>query len=537
MQTARTTDEKCPRFPCPCRAALRFPYVTYVVAFDREAVAFALREIGVDSGEEYLEKIVQVSFELPTVSDASLSSFITQGIDSLLTKYKPAHFDMHRFGNLFHSGFRSNFTSVRHVRRFLNGLEFSLSLIGQEVDGVDIIGIESLKTFYPRAFDAIRKNKELFAGHNDRLSGDNNSSKYKAELDKVLVPTKEMNDALKDLLSELFPKFESAYSSSRTIYGAEWETEWAKAYRVASTRYFDAYFQLTLGPSEISVAEVSNILLEGSDEAKCVARFQKFKEQGKLKAATDSLRFRLQEVTLRDFPVLLSALVRTGDIASEEGAMLAGQIPEYWHVRWAIFDVLDQIPSPDRPKVLQDIAGRNLAPKTMVNLVSMIAELRRQKNKYEEFTDEKLNLIKQAVAQRIKNAAANGEISEKSDNLSASLYAWRQWGDAKEAESFVQSVTATDEKLVSFLNNFIYKTNSAALSDKVVTVTNRLAMMQLSESLDLNALYGRLSQMKIQKLDEADRNVAAFALEQITKMHEKGLTPEQFDHNLSRPAK
>lgn len=56
-------------------------------------------------------------------------------------------------------------------------------------------------------------------------------------------------------------------------------------------------------------------------------------------------------------------------------------------------------------------------------------------------------------------------------------------------------------------------------------------MMQLSESLDLTALYGRLSQMKIQKLDEADRNAAAFALEQITKMREKGLTPEQFDHS------
>jgi len=62
----------------------------------------------------------------------------------------------------------------------------------------------------------------------------------------------------------------------------------------------------------------------------------------------------------------------------------------------------------------------------------------------------------------------------------------------------------------------------SADSNKVVTVTNRLAMMQLSESLDLIALYGRLSQMKIQKLDEADRNVAAFEPEQITKMREMG---------------
>jgi predicted KAP-like P-loop ATPase len=127
----------------------RFPYVTYVLAFDRSAVASALQGIGVDSGEEYLEKIVQVSFELPAISEATLTAFITEGIESLLAKYKPAHFDTHRFGNLFHTGFRSSFRSVRHVRRFLNGLEFNLSLIGEEVNGVDIIGIEALKTFLP----------------------------------------------------------------------------------------------------------------------------------------------------------------------------------------------------------------------------------------------------------------------------------------------------------------------------------------------------------------------------------------------------
>jgi len=111
----------------------RFPYVTYVLAFDRTAVAAALQTIGVDSGEEYLEKIVQVSFDLPAISDSTLSAFITQGIDSLLAKYKPPQFDMRRFGNLFHGGFRSSFASVRHVRRLLNGLEFSLSLIGNDL--------------------------------------------------------------------------------------------------------------------------------------------------------------------------------------------------------------------------------------------------------------------------------------------------------------------------------------------------------------------------------------------------------------------
>jgi hypothetical protein len=509
----------------------RFPFVTYVLAFDRAAVVTALHTIGVDSGEEYLEKIVQVSFDLPAISEATLTSFITQGIDTLLAQYKPAQFDMHRFGNLFHTGFRRSFASVRHVRRFLNGLEFSLSLIGQEVNGVDIIGIECLKTFYPRTFDVIRNNKELFAGHIDRLTQDRGPSEYRKKLDELLSPTNELNDTLKDLLSELFPKVEYAYSVSHTMHTHPSETEWDKTYRVATSRYFDAYFQLTLAPSEVSVAELSELIRDCGQEAKCFARLQGIKEQGKLKATMDSLRFRLQEVRSEDFPSLFGALIRAGEISSEAGAIFAGQIPEYWHVRWAIFDILDQIPARKRPGIFREIAQRVLAPKTMVNVISLIEELRRKEGKYQEFTDDELAASKAAVAQRIKTAAASGEISETPESLSVLLYAWRQWGSPAEAAAYVQSMTDTDEKLVKFLNKYIYQTHSAAMSDKVMTTHNMLAMKQLSESLDLNALRERLSHIDLQKMKDEDRDVVKLALGQMDSMHEKGFTPEQFDNS------
>jgi predicted KAP-like P-loop ATPase len=90
----------------------RFPYVIYVLAFDREAVAEALKGLGVDSGEEYLEKIVQVSFDIPPISEASLTSFITSALDALFAEYHPAHFDSGRFGNLFHAGLRKSVSAM-----------------------------------------------------------------------------------------------------------------------------------------------------------------------------------------------------------------------------------------------------------------------------------------------------------------------------------------------------------------------------------------------------------------------------------------
>jgi hypothetical protein len=509
----------------------RLPYLTYVLAFDRSAVAAALQEAGVSSGEEYLEKIVQVTFELPAISNATLSSFITQGIDSLLTQYKPASFDSHRFGNFFHGGFRSTFGSVRHVRRFLNGLEFGLSLIGHEVNGVDIIGIEALKTFYPRTYDVVRNNKELFAGHVDPLTKELGAPDYRKKLDEVLIPTKELNGNLTNLLIDLFPKIEYAYSLDHTMYVDRSETEWEKTFRVATARYFDLYFQLTLAPSEVSVAELSRLIHECSNESKCSASLRKITGQGKLKATMDSLRFRLQEVRPENLPALLGALIGTGDIAGESGAVFAGQIPEYWHVRWAIFDVLDRIPAGDRPGVLLEIARRVFAPKTMVNVISLIEEVRRKEKKYEEFTDTQLTALKNAVAERIKNATASGEIPAVPEALSALLYAWRQWGNPAEAGVYVQSLTDTDDKLARFLNRFIYQTHSAALNEKVMTTHNKLAMKQLSESLDVNVLRERLSHVDLQPMNDENRDVIKFTLEQLEQMHEKGFTPEQFDNS------
>lgn len=508
----------------------RLPYVTYVLAFDRTAVANALKELGIESGEEYLEKIVQVSFELPPISEATLSSFLTQGLDALLAKYKPAHFDAHRFGNLFHSGFRGCFDSVRHVRRFLNGLEFSLGLIGHELNGVDIIGIEALKTFYPRTFEALRSNKALFSGHVDSMTKELGAPEYVKKVNEALVPTNELNENLKSLLIELFPKVEYAYSPSHTIYTHHSENEWEKFYRAATQRYFDAYFQLTLAPSEVSVAEVSKLISESGDERLCAAHLKQLIVGGRLKGAMDSLRFRLKEVPPMNLPPLLGALIQAGDLASDSGAVFAGQIPEYWHVRWVIFDVLDLLPQASRVPTLLNIAQCIFAPKTLINVAGLVEELRQKENKYSEFGDTDLKSIRQAVVGRIKSAIEANDIPDPPEALPLMLSALRQWGNPNDAANYVRKLTDTDEALASFLNKFIYQTHSTAVTDKIMRTHNKVAMKELADALDLHVLVKRVSGFDLNKVGNENKEVLMLVSQQIEKMRQQGLTPEQFDN-------
>lgn len=507
----------------------RFPYVVYVLAFDRTAVADSLVEIGVQSGNEYLEKIVQVGFDLPPVTEPILTQLITKGIEEILKRFEPAYFDQTRFGNLFHGGFRQNFTTLRHVRKFINGLEFAFSIVGRELNGVDIIGLEALRLFNPKTYETIRSNKEIFAGHIDPLTSEKGTAEFTKRTDDVLKGTGELSENLQNLLLELFPKLSFAYGDRN--YGHESETNWEKTHRVATTRYFDAYFQLSLGPGEVSVAEISELIRQSGDENKVLALFREFTTKGKIKHAMESLRFRLSDVPGLNLSNLLSALVQLGDSASENGSPFAGIISEHQHVSWVIFDALDKLEPKARPGMLLTIAKTRFAPKTLLSLLTLIPQLTSEKGMYKEFTEERLAEIRAALVKSIEDAADQDRISVRNDSLPAIMHVWTTWGNKENARLYIRRVARSDDQILDLVNRYIYQVNSYGGGERVGRTQHKLAMRGLASILNLDDLYRRLQNINQEKLETEQREILKIALHQFARMHDKSLTPEQFDNS------
>ncbi len=507
----------------------RFPYVIYVLAFDREAVAKALKELGVDSGEEYLEKIVQVSFDIPPISEASLTSFVTTALDDLLKAYQPAHFDSTRFGNLFHAGLRKSFRSLRDIRRFTNGLEFGLGLISRELNAVDFIGIEAVRIFYPSIFNVIRANKEVLAGHVDTYMETAGEKEYTANVNQLLNPKGELTEDLKDILLELFPKLTYAYG--RIKYGHASETEWEKTYRIATKRYFDTYFALVLPESEVSTQEITSFVAASDSQAKMEEILVEWAKQGKLKNAIESVRYRLAEVPRNNLRNVFAALLTAGEMASEKGVIFAGQIPEYWNVRWAIFDVLDALPTEDRVSTVKETFSASASLKTMLNITALIEQVKKENaQRHMEFRDQDLDEIKAIVAGRIRESAKDPTALIANPALPVILNVWKQWGrSAEEVTAFIAQAIKTDNDLVSFVDRFIYQTHSTA--GRVVDTKNRLSMKSLSEWMDLTDLANRLDQIREDSVSVEKRDSLKVARSELHRFKSDGLTPEQFDSN------
>ena len=219
----------------------------YVLAFDAEIVASVIGErftasIGERSreGRDFLEKIVQVPLDLPAVPATALQKFAFESVVEALNvaKVEVTAPEASRFVRLFREGFGIRLKTPRMAKRFGNALAFTLAIHKDEVDAVEMMLIEGIRIFYPNAYTAIKRSRDILAtsGINGvDLDRDERIRQFLSAAMKGLCTAEE--SALHRLLSTLFPRI-----VGRARYDSSEEAEWTKNRRVASAEYFDRYF-------------------------------------------------------------------------------------------------------------------------------------------------------------------------------------------------------------------------------------------------------------------------------------------------------
>ena len=85
------------------KAVANFPNIIYVLAFDKEIVANALKTEGA-SGEAYLEKIIQAPFDLPLPNRIRIQDMLTKKLNVLLADLPPEAFDNNYWAEMYLSG-------------------------------------------------------------------------------------------------------------------------------------------------------------------------------------------------------------------------------------------------------------------------------------------------------------------------------------------------------------------------------------------------------------------------------------------------
>lgn len=137
-----------------------FPRIMYLLSFDDKIVLDSLKNSGMISSDKYLEKIIQISFNVPTVRSNRVRNVLIKEIDSILNENKIEFNNSKSFS--FFNYFKPYINNIRNVNRFCNLLKFELPIIKEDICINDFLLISLLNLFEPNLYKEIRIHKTYF---------------------------------------------------------------------------------------------------------------------------------------------------------------------------------------------------------------------------------------------------------------------------------------------------------------------------------------------------------------------------------------
>lgn len=254
------------------RLVADLPNTAYLLAFDRHRVEQALgEEFGngnQDAGRNYLEKIVEVSFDLPAIRPDDLSRMLFNSLDAIIASTTCGPFNKRDWANFFGLGMRALFTTPRDVHRYLNALPVILRLIGDEVALADVLALEAVRVLAPECFNALPGAVELLTG-TERGRDEKQQGQLRKKYDELLARAGEHREAMEGLNSHLFPTSER-FRQNIGLDG--WQlNEWKRHRRVAHPDVLRFYFEKTLPSGVLPVRDLAEIVAKFGDETALVS--------------------------------------------------------------------------------------------------------------------------------------------------------------------------------------------------------------------------------------------------------------------------
>lgn len=209
-----------------------FKNTFYFLAFDKEVVKSALTKRYGKNSERYLEKIVQVDYNVPEIHPEKREEIFFEELKKFFQEVKiDYNFDSLKLIWQYEN-FQQKFRNLRDVYRFINSLYFRLPGIWKEINVTDFLLLEAVRIF---DFDGYQQLYQI--GRN--LNGSKRKKKENF---------KNLSEWTQDIADLLFRKSGSYLVTLNSKKG------------FSDPKYFEKYFSLQLSNEDFSVIEFERFL-------------------------------------------------------------------------------------------------------------------------------------------------------------------------------------------------------------------------------------------------------------------------------------
>lgn len=488
------------------KANADFPNLVYLTLFQRDIVEESLNKATSGPGKDFLEKIVQVGFDVPQVEKSKLQRVLFARLDEVLVDpIFSKNFKPRRWTNLFIPGLAPYFETLRDVYRFLGVLDVQVSRMSPrgifEVNAIDLIALEVLRVFEPNIYHLLPKSKDLLTKQNDarvRLTDmEKQASLRLATLIEAAQPGSKA--AAREILEQLFPKV--TVGNEELFY---------RELRVCHPDVFDRYFLLSIPEGDVSQAVLDGLLASTNDRSQLVAQFKELKKQGLLAVVLDRLEAYKQEVSLANAVPFITALFDVGDdLPEEQGGMFT--VSAWMHasriIRWYLMKEPDLS---NRFSYLSNAIRLSDGLYLPVMKIALETDAQKEARTPSErlLSDEAVDELKVICVEKIRNAASTGKLSSH-PQMGMLLGIWAEWAGPQEAQKWVEKFTQSEGGLIAFLEAMTVKATSYGSGE-----TQEAWYVQLSaveRFIDPELLATRLNGLKPQDQNESQaRALKAF---------------------------
>ncbi|WP_326842907.1 KAP family NTPase [Streptomyces sp. NBC_01558] len=231
----------------------RLPNVYYLLAYDEKTLLDLIQQTSVASGNrararEYMEKIIQVRFDVPDLRPAQKEHLTESALSEILATYS---IDLTRdeeesFGVAYRDCLRHYLTTPRSINRYFAQVDAFYDSLNREVKFVDFALVTFIRTFEPGVYknltgvwrdELLGESAEFIFGRKKETVSER-EDRWQAMLAEAHVATANIPGVHKVLLS-LFPRLQGD-GASQAGSG------------VGNRDYFDRYFSFGVPGDDIS---------------------------------------------------------------------------------------------------------------------------------------------------------------------------------------------------------------------------------------------------------------------------------------------
>jgi hypothetical protein len=233
------------------------PNTTYVLAFDRERVEQWLGDDDPAYGRAYLEKIVQVAYDVPVPREIDVSTMFVNNLETILEDVTVGPFARTRWDDIFVRIIRPLLATPRDAARLLEALPMTLRLIGDEVALEDVLALEALRVLKPDFYTQLIAHAAVLG--DTRIPG---AYRFNSNDHRTGGPLRELNavdfDLAEVVCKLLFPAAIRHYENNN--YQSEWLSTWRRERVVASPEVLRFYLERQLAPGVVPAHVLDEVI-------------------------------------------------------------------------------------------------------------------------------------------------------------------------------------------------------------------------------------------------------------------------------------